>query len=225
MATQHGIPGEWARVRGTLFAQGPLFLALFLLGAFTTALILGERKELFGLLFVCSILHVAFAWRKGIRRVTSFFVGARGEERVASVLADLPAVYHVFHDFVGFGVPVDHVVVGPTGVFAIETKNWQGEVTLEKENVLLNGTPPKRNPVRQALKEAESVRSELVQAGWSGSVTPVLCFASDRLVGDRAEARGVTLVNARRLLEWFAARPTTLEPKELERLVQLVTNK
>ena len=106
MSTQHGIPGEWARVRGTVLSLWPLFIAFMCLGAFATALIIGRHAIVFAVLFFVSIVAVAAMWRRGVRRVASFFVGARGEERVANVLAELPASYHVFHDFMAAGGPV-----------------------------------------------------------------------------------------------------------------------
>lgn len=57
--------------------------------------------------------------------------GAHGEMAVGDVLARLPDSYVVFHDYHPMdsqGRPVawnvDHLVVGPTGVFVIETKNY-----------------------------------------------------------------------------------------------------
>jgi hypothetical protein len=53
--------------------------------------------------------------------------GLTGERQVADVLASLDDVGVVaVHDLeLGLG-NVDHVAIGPTGVFAIETKNWAG---------------------------------------------------------------------------------------------------
>jgi hypothetical protein len=144
------------------------------MGAFASALVLGKSTLLFAALFFASIVAVAAMWRKGIRRVASFFVGARGEERVANVLVSLPQSYHVFHDFVAGGSPVDHVVVGPTGVFAVETKNWRGKVGLEDGHVLVDGRLADRSPLQQAIREADAVRTELEKAGWTGTVMPVL---------------------------------------------------
>ena len=38
-AIQHGMPGEWAKVRGTVLSLWPLFLCFIALGAFGAALI------------------------------------------------------------------------------------------------------------------------------------------------------------------------------------------
>ena len=161
MAKQHGVAGEWARVRGTVLSLWPLFLSFILLGAFLSALISGAYPWLFGGLFVASLIAVALYWRKGMRRVESFFRGARGEERVASVLAGLPDDYHVFHDFIAGREHVDHVVVGSAGVFSVETKSWQGKVEIEDGHVLVNGTLPTRDPVIQAQRESDNVKAKI----------------------------------------------------------------
>ncbi len=223
MATQHGIPGEWARVRGTVFSLWPLFLAFTFLGAFAAALLLGRATFTFAVLFFVALVSVAALWRSGVRRVASFFVGARGEERVASALMALPPNFHVFHDFVADGTPVDHVVVGPTGVYSVETKNWRGPITLEDDHVLVAGHLADRSPLKQTLREADAVQAELqTKAGWTGSVTPVLCFASDAFSAGGAASGPIRLVNASELSAWIRSRPETLASSEVDRLAKLM---
>lgn len=68
---------------------------------------------------VCTI----FATRK-LSALTPIRLGLLGEQAVAEQLQTLAAQgYRVFHDIPGDGPwNIDHVVVGPVGVFAIETK-------------------------------------------------------------------------------------------------------
>ena len=84
MAVQHGIPGEWARVRGTVLSLWPLFLSFILLGAFAAAALLGRATLLFAGLFLASLIFMSLSWRRGVRRVASLFVGARGGEPACS---------------------------------------------------------------------------------------------------------------------------------------------
>ncbi|HWM25732.1 MAG TPA: nuclease-related domain-containing protein [Chthoniobacterales bacterium] len=66
-----------------------------------------------------SVIVFGRLWRN-LRRLSR---GERGERRVAEILDDLRGSgYRAFHDLVGDGFNIDHVVVGPAGVFAIETK-------------------------------------------------------------------------------------------------------
>ncbi len=70
----------------------------------------------------------------------SFYIGAIGEETVINALSRLPDEYHLFNDVnLRFHPPIhwkekndyikssqiDHIVVGPTGLFLVETKNWK----------------------------------------------------------------------------------------------------
>ncbi len=63
------------------------------------------------------------AWRR-VMEIRAYRRGLLGEQAVAEQLQELLAFrYHVFHDVPGDGSwNIDHVVVGPGGVFAIETK-------------------------------------------------------------------------------------------------------
>ncbi len=222
MAIQHGVPGEWARVRGTVLSLWPLFLAFTGFGAFLSAVICGRHLPLFGALLLVSLMAVAICWRKGVRRVASFFIGARGEEKVASLLAALPETYHVFHDFEAEGGHVDHVVVGPAGVFAIETKNWRGKVTLDNGLLLVDSHVPDRSPLKQAIREADAVGRVLLKLGWEGAVTPVLCFASDRFAEGTKQVGAAYIVNASDLAFWLHGQGEMLAPNELARLVALL---
>ena len=217
------MPGEWAKVRGTVLSLWPLFLCLIALGAFGAALVLGSHVLPFAGLFVVSLMLTIVFWWKGVRRVESFFKGARGEEHVAGLLASLPAGYHVFHDFVAGGHHVDHVVAGPTGIFSIETKSWHGSVTAEDGEILLNGRLPDRAPLVQATREAAAVQAALRRAGWTtGDVKPVVCFASDTFA-DTQRTIGTTMVlNAAGVTAWIVGCPKILTGDEVERVAQLM---
>ncbi len=73
------------------------------------------------------------------RRHKYLFYGAEGEERVKRELSRLPDTFTVINDYwLQFSQPIydrnnddriysiqiDHVVVGPTGLYLVETKNW-----------------------------------------------------------------------------------------------------
>ena len=222
MAVQHGMPGEWAKVRGTVRSLWPLGVCLVCFGAFAAATVIGQRPEVFGALFAVSAIAVAFWWRRGLRRVESFFKGARGEEVVAGALARLPDEWHVFHDFEAGPHHVDHVLVGPGGVFAVETKNWRDSVTLESGELLAGGHVPDHPPLAQAASEAKAVKAALAHAGWTGEVEPVVCFASGTFRDGFARAGKVLVANAEAFVAWLLEQPRTCPSGACGRLVQLM---
>ena len=220
MAKIHGIPGEWARVKGTVAGLWPLFLGVFAAGASVTLI---ACHPLFGsTVFVCALLWIIWSLMAGLRRVESFYKGARGEEKVSGILESLPDSYHVFNDFTVGRNHIDHVVAGPGGVFAIETKFWNGKVTVEDGHVLLDGQLPDRSPLNQAIREATLVRNALVSAGWNGLVTPVVAFASDSFDAHRANLRGTVIINSNELRSSFDTDRVVIPPAELDRLVSLM---
>lgn len=68
------------------------------------------------------------------RSAAAWEAGAVGEPATGRVLARLnPAVWIMWHDIRWLGrqrANIDHVVVGPPGVFVIDSKNWSGIVAI-----------------------------------------------------------------------------------------------
>jgi hypothetical protein len=73
----------------------------------------------------------------------SWLRGLFGEAMVAHLLGMLPATFHCWHDVTvtshGRRSNIDHLVVGPTGIWAIETKNWKGEFQKSGSALFHNG--------------------------------------------------------------------------------------
>ena len=96
------------------------------------------------------------------RRYRAFRRGADGEDKVAWVLSGFPDEFHVINDL---GTPygnLDHVVVGPTGVFVIETKSWRGVVSSNgKGELMLNNGPTDKPHIRPFLGRVLSVRGRV----------------------------------------------------------------
>jgi hypothetical protein len=117
------------------------------------------------------------AWRRG----------AEGEEHVAAFLdRRLPFGWFVAHDItIGMqGANLDHLLIGPTGVFTVNTKNLTGNVTVCDRAVLHNGR--KTHYFGAALREAEIVSERLtVASSWSIRVLPAVV-----ILGARVRYRG-----------------------------------
>jgi hypothetical protein len=182
-----GRPGENARAMALFRALWPLFVVLFALGWLVRAAVPWpglSRPVLVALfLLLAGGCTVFVAVSRAV--LASFIKGAAGEEKVAQALAFLPGGWDVFH-----GVPparrtlwparfdLDHVVLGPSGVFVIETKNWTGSIQIRDNAVLYEGRPPSRPPLEQVRQSANGLAARIQAAcGARVSVHPVLCFA------------------------------------------------
>jgi Nuclease-related domain len=113
-------------------------------------------------------------------------LGRDGEKAVGQFLETLrERRYRVFHDIVGGNFNLDHVLIGPAGVFTVETKTHRkpsgdARVTFGGETIRIDGFEPDRDPIIQAKAQASwlcellsestgrnfAVRSAIVFPGW-----------------------------------------------------------
>ena len=212
-------------MRGTVFALWPLFAAFVLMGVFLGAAASGAGRVAMVAslaLFAGGAVAAVCLWPRMTRRVGNYFTGARGEERVAAGLAALGGEWHVFNDFAFGAFRVDHVVVGPGGVFAVETKNWNGQVTLEDGKIFVDGEEPTRDPVAQTARECDAVGAAVARAAWKGGVHGVLCFASGTFKGGACAAGGITVLNACELAGFIEGKGKAAGEGETERLAEVL---
>ena len=123
-----------------------------------------------------------FYWTRPALR--NLKLGREGEQTVGQELERLHALeYEVFHDVIDKSKEcnIDHVLIGPGGIFTIETKTWSkcgpGNVTIEDGEVRVNGIPIERDCLAQARAQASSLRG-LIHSLTGGTffVQPVLVF-------------------------------------------------
>lgn len=223
----HGVPGERARATGVMRALWPLLVALFACGLFAGAALPQVTLGVAGAGFLAAAAFLVWAVCDGLRGINAFFKGARGEESVAVLLATLPRGYHVFHDFdCGASGAIDHVVVGPNGLFAVETKCWSGRVTYEGSGLRVNGVEPSRPPLRQARSSAQALTRFLSERlGSAPPCTPVVCFASDTFEPDQLMVDNAVVCNASELHSLLVTHAGHLTADECERIVKVMEQK
>ena len=112
-------------------------------------------------------------------------LGRDAELAVASELIELQSHgYQVFHDIQADGFNIDHLVVGPTGIFAIETKGRHKRLKDDinykvkfENNHLAFPSWFESKPLEQAQNQANWVNKWLYEStGFNTLVLPVLCF-------------------------------------------------
>lgn len=137
--------------------------------------------------------------------------GADGEEATARALATLPsAEWAVFHDVRWPGrklANVDHVAVGPGGVFVIDSKNWTGRIEV-KDSVLRQNGYQRETAVVGAAEAAIAV--SLVTPDMPGRLAvPVLCFVRDEVIV--GWARDVMVCSTSNITDMLLSRPPVLD--------------
>ncbi|WP_454108173.1 nuclease-related domain-containing protein [Leifsonia shinshuensis] len=147
-----------------------------------------------------------------------WYAGALGEREVGALLDRLPEGWSVFHavpvgtkpDATGAVADVDHIVVGPPGVFVVNTKHHRGQrVWVGERAVLVAGQ--KQPYLRNSDLEASRVRGVLAQAGIAAPVTAVVALVGTREVTVRQQPRRVLVIRAEGLVRWLTRRPAVLD--------------
>jgi Nuclease-related domain len=125
---------------------------------------------LYSALAAVAVGFCAFRFNRVRSHMRALKLGVDGEKTVGQFLeANRQSDWHIFHDLPGKGFNVDHVLVTPQGIFAIETKTFskpaKGAATVryDGESVLVNGLEPDRSPVVQARAARDWLRNLLLE--------------------------------------------------------------
>lgn len=148
------------------------------------------------------------AWRKG---------GA-GERATAWWLGHLPDGWHLLNDIpVGeLGANIDHVIVGPAGVFTVNAKNLTGKVWVGPRSVRHNGHIT--NFLPKARHEAQRAARMLSAAvGFPVTVRPVLAILADDWTVTGAP-EDVFVGAPRGVKDWLRRLPAALDPRTVTSL-------
>lgn len=154
-------PGRFLELRRN--AIGTVLIAAFAVGLML--IVMGFAFWPMSLVGLLLILYFDGQAKDGrLLDPTSWLMGLRGERAVGKALEELPPGYRVIHDLdIGRG-NVDHVVIGPSGVFAIETKVWNGRFSSRGGRLFHNGRE-ERAVLGQVVGGAVEVRRRLAAAG------------------------------------------------------------
>jgi hypothetical protein len=154
----------------------------------------------------------------------SWYRGAIGERRVGEVLSALPTAWTVIHSVpLGTGSrDIDHVVIGPGGVFTINTKYSPGKNVWARGMGLYAGGHSQQY-VRKARDEAlEAARRLTAVTGLDVHVTGVIAFVQPGGMNVRAPIGDdqvvVKVVRETALLEALHSRHP-LTPEQVARIV------
>jgi nuclease-like protein len=154
--------------------------------------------------------------------------GAEGERQLLKFLQDLPDTYTVISDlaFAGSYGNIDHLVIGPKGVFAVDVKNWRGVITPDGHGELLyNGTPSTKPEVQRfddrvkGLKTRISALTEL-----NPNVRRVFAFPIARVDANWGTTGAVHCIRGRQICDYIInrSRGNPLSTKDISRLVEAV---
>jgi hypothetical protein len=181
------------------------------------------RGTALGLMIACCYYFLA--------QGRNFKKGTIGEERVTRTLSTaLNNEYSMLNDVKLRGIAggnIDHVVVGPTGIFVIETKNIKGKISYYGDNWEGVG---RKSPSRQARINAMKIRKLLTSSSepvsrplWIQGIVVFTNYKAEITVRKPPEHVKVTKIDE--LADYIKGEPRRLEAKEIERIEAEIINK
>jgi hypothetical protein len=148
----------------------------------------------------------AVAWRRG----------AVGERHTARLLGPLERHgWAVLHDLAvpGSRANIDHLVIGPGGVFVIDSKHYRGRLQLDPTGRLWHGRYPLAPILRAVDYEADRAARVLVDP--DVVVVPIVAVHGAQVPWGKVVTHGVPVVAARRLPRMLRQLPAVLGPERV----------
>jgi hypothetical protein len=199
----------------TRWMRGLPWRAALTLGAGTLAGLLAPRLSLLAGVAAACVAGWALRFRPS-PEARAWRRGAVGERRTARLLGRLERHgWAVLHDLVvpGSRANIDHLAIGPGGVFVIDSKLYSGKLHLAPGGSLWHGRYPMAPVLRAVRFEADQAAQVLATTGVE--VVPLVAVHGAQVPWGKLVVEGVPVVGARRLPELLRHLPTTLGPERV----------
>lgn len=158
------------------------------------------------------------------KQIAAWERGLEGESKIAEVLSGLPSGWWVLHDRrKGPRSPanIDHIVIGPTGVHVIDTKNWSGRLWIGDKGVIC-GRTPMTDETRSLAEVRDLIGREVAAHGRPAPVFGVIALASGDATPDILVHEGIAFAPPERLLAGLLSPAEALTPEQAYRMWELL---
>jgi hypothetical protein len=170
------------------------------------------------LIGVTTAVWRVLAVRSRVRRLR---LGRDGERVVGQFLERLrDSGAQVFHDVPGEGFNLDHVVISPRGIYAIETKTyskpWPGaKIIVEGESLSIAGRTPDRDPIVQVSLAARWLEDKLQESTGKRFVVRGVVVFPGWFVEQRSRRERVWVLEPKMLPGFIEQEPETVAPSDV----------
>lgn len=233
------LPGQSVDERINLLQEkiGELFLTPFLLVAVSSLewIQWWTGRPFHPLSFsIVAIISIFYAWTRisSVRAtIRNLQLGRDGERLVGEMLEQLREKgYRVFHDIPGPSFNIDHAIVGPAGIFTIETKSrtkplgGTGKILYDGKSIQIAGKHGGNRPLRQVRAQARWLTA-LVNRDSTAKykVRPILVFPEWYVerIGCRTKD-DVWVLNPKALGKFLDCEPHVLSHSSIDSVAQIL---
>ena len=154
----------------------------------------------------------------------AWYRGAQGEIEVGKILSRLPPEWRVFHALpIGkAGADIDHLVIGPGGIFTINTKHHRGKkIWIAERSIMVDGHKQSylRNSKFEATRVTKMLQERMPQLP---SAQAVIALVGHGQITIKKKPDTVTVLDAVSLRRWLLKQPGSLVEADLVELAAIV---
>jgi hypothetical protein len=216
---------SWRKRNRTLFVCVAVICAAFVGGSFFAAQHWKSQGWLFGLVAGAAFAFWVIARVSPPPWIENWQNGAWGERSTARALKPLEREgWIVLHDLPARFGNIDHVVVGPTGVYLLDSKRFGGTVTVDDTGMTVRRVDDpdlsyQHTGTGHVVSLARQTHDQILAASRINTwVTPVMVLWSpfpQRVVEQRC-----AYVQGDELVGWLRARPQAIAPARVAQVAE-----
>lgn len=161
--------------------------------------------------------------RTAPREIRHSLAKALAEESTAQLVSALGIGFTAWHDVdAGHGQKLDHIVLGPAGLFAILSEDWGGAVQLRRGELVGDALPPGERPV-QHLEDAARALARSLKIRFTALVIvlPDQALGEPLLVPARGRRPSVVVIPRSRLIGLLREGLPGMERGSFEKVFEL----
>jgi len=158
------------------------------------------------------------------KRAANHAAGDAGESRLGAAVASLVANgWLALHNRARpHGGNIDHILVGPSGVYVLDSKAWTGPITISGGVLRTNGRNQSR-ALAAVADQASEVRDTITRAGHPAEVACGLVFTgTDPGPATAERVDGVTVCGLGSLVDSILSRGATFTAEEIHSLTRSI---
>ncbi len=218
---------SWRRRNAKFFAALGTLCGLVAIGSLIAARLWPQATWLLGFSAGTAVTFFMLVWLSPPGWIENWQVGAWGEVATGKVLAELDLTqWSVIHDVKTEHGNVDHIAVGPGGVFVLDSKRLGGRVSVESGVIRVQrlddadlsyvhaGSPAVR---RLAAQTSERIQATTHIKQW---VTPVMVVWAD--FPQRVVETDCVVIHGDELVAWLERRPAQIARVNVPRIAAAV---
>lgn len=174
-----------------------------------------------------AILFVIYAFykiRKILKKLTSLKLGRDGERAVGQYLESLRENGHIiFHDLLGDGFNIDHIIVSQKGIFLIETKTYskplsgEAKIHFDGEKLSIQSAGVHTKPIAQVYPASKWLKKILLATtGKNFTIKPVILFLGLYITSSKSsKSSGIWVLEPKALTHYIKNLPVSLSQDDM----------